>query len=139
MDKGAEISPHLPPLFSGLNQLSTLNQNNLHRIPGPVHQQDFKLGQLVVVEIHGVGGRGHCGIEIHERDHGAVRGNVVDWQYGADAACRPEARVTVLLMDLFHQYQAIAKFEEKIAVGTRRHNRLLHRRDRAAQFVEHGL
>lgn len=113
--------------------------HSLRRITGFVHQLNLELGQLIIVEVNGIRRSGHRGIEVHKRDHGAISGDVVNRQHGADAASPSKTRITVLFVDLFHQHHAIAQLVEKISVGVCGNDRPLHRQKRDGEIVQYGL
>ena len=60
-------------------------------------------------------------------------------QHGADAALGTEARIAIVLMDLFLDDEAIAELAQKRRVRVCGDERSNHRRAVLAEIVEHGF
>jgi len=130
-----------PAILTNTTEWSTTPAANIGSlgVAGFVHQQGLEFGQLMVVIVNGVGRGGESGIEIHERDQGAIGGHVVNRQHGANAASRPQSGIAVLLMELLHNDCAIAELGQKHLVGVCGDDGRLHDRNGQVKIVEHAF
>ena len=120
-------------------QRETTGLLKLAGVAGLVHELRFEFGQLVVIIVNGVKGRGYGGIIVHECDHGAVGVGVENRQHSADAASRSDAGVAIPLMDLFHRDDAVAELAQKSLIGIRGDNRRVHQCAHSVEIVEYGF